>query len=123
LYPDITQAIQDITSIKPRQKILAKKVLKKKELTPKDVIESIQDERSGGADGEAEDEETRGTPSVEVQEERVKRKQGAQHILRYCRLLQMSEWNTEEPVDGITAAGGPPSPVFSHTDWTVNTVF
>ncbi|KAM4591537.1 filensin [Odontesthes bonariensis] len=72
---DITQAIQDITSIKPRQKILAKKVLKKKELTPKDVMESIQDERSGGADGVVEDEEMRGTSSVEVQEERVKRKQ------------------------------------------------
>uniref|UniRef100_A0A3B4UCA6 Filensin n=1 Tax=Seriola dumerili TaxID=41447 RepID=A0A3B4UCA6_SERDU len=42
---DITQAIQDITSIKPRQKILAKKVLKKKELTPKDVIDSVQEER------------------------------------------------------------------------------
>uniref|UniRef100_A0A667YY90 Filensin n=1 Tax=Myripristis murdjan TaxID=586833 RepID=A0A667YY90_9TELE len=46
---DITQAIQDITSIKPRQKNQARKVLKKKELTPKDVIDSGQDERSGGA--------------------------------------------------------------------------
>uniref|UniRef100_A0AAQ4RDL3 Filensin n=1 Tax=Gasterosteus aculeatus aculeatus TaxID=481459 RepID=A0AAQ4RDL3_GASAC len=34
---DITQVIQDITSIKPRQKILAKKVLKIKEMTPKDA--------------------------------------------------------------------------------------
>uniref|UniRef100_A0A3Q1EM53 Filensin n=1 Tax=Acanthochromis polyacanthus TaxID=80966 RepID=A0A3Q1EM53_9TELE len=40
---NITQAIQDITSIKPRQKILAKKVLKKKELTPKD---EVQEERA-----------------------------------------------------------------------------
>uniref|UniRef100_A0A3Q3JZI5 Filensin n=1 Tax=Monopterus albus TaxID=43700 RepID=A0A3Q3JZI5_MONAL len=39
---DITKAIQDITSMKPRQKILAKKVLKKKELTPKDVMDSEQ---------------------------------------------------------------------------------
>uniref|UniRef100_A0A3Q3SVL4 Filensin n=1 Tax=Mastacembelus armatus TaxID=205130 RepID=A0A3Q3SVL4_9TELE len=46
---DITQAIQDITSIKPRQKIWAKKVLKKKELTPKDVIDSGQEERNGEA--------------------------------------------------------------------------
>ncbi|XP_029305992.1 filensin [Cottoperca gobio] len=72
---DITQAIQDITSVKPRQKILAKKVLKKKELTPRDVMDSGQEERNGGAAGEAPDEETKGIPSVEVQEERVKRKE------------------------------------------------
>ncbi|XP_035518811.1 filensin [Morone saxatilis] len=71
---DITQAMQDITSIKPRQKILAKKVLKKKELTPKDVMDSGQEERNGEAAGEAPDEETKGIPE-EVQEERVKRKQ------------------------------------------------
>uniref|UniRef100_A0A3P8SQI8 Filensin n=1 Tax=Amphiprion percula TaxID=161767 RepID=A0A3P8SQI8_AMPPE len=69
---DITQAIQDITSIKPRQKILAKKVLKKKELTPKDVMDNGQEDRNGGASGEAPDEETK-VPSEEVQEERVKR--------------------------------------------------
>ncbi|KAM7385502.1 hypothetical protein PAMP_001584 [Pampus punctatissimus] len=67
---DITQAIQDITSVKPRQKILAKKVLKKKELTPKDVTDIAQEERSGGAAGETPDEETKGIPSVGVQEER-----------------------------------------------------
>uniref|UniRef100_A0A4W6DGH5 Filensin n=1 Tax=Lates calcarifer TaxID=8187 RepID=A0A4W6DGH5_LATCA len=50
---DITQAIQDITSIKPRQKILAKRVLKKKELTPRDVIDNGQEEKNGGAHGEA----------------------------------------------------------------------
>ncbi|XP_070771900.1 filensin [Enoplosus armatus] len=72
---DITQAIQDITSIKPRQKILAKKVLKKKELTPKDVMDSGLEERNGGATGEALDEEMKGIPSEEVQEERVKRKE------------------------------------------------
>ncbi|KAM9726957.1 filensin [Menidia menidia] len=72
---DITQAIQDITSIKPRQKILAKKVMKKKELTAKDVIEGVQEERNDRASGEAGDEETRGAPSVEVQEEAVKRKE------------------------------------------------
>uniref|UniRef100_A0A3B4UBJ5 Beaded filament structural protein 1 n=1 Tax=Seriola dumerili TaxID=41447 RepID=A0A3B4UBJ5_SERDU len=72
---DITQAIQDITSIKPRQKILAKKVLKKKELTPKDVIDSGQEERNGGAHGETPDEETKGIPSEQVQEERVKRQE------------------------------------------------
>ncbi|XP_034408015.1 filensin isoform X2 [Cyclopterus lumpus] len=66
---DITQVIQDITSIKPRQKILAKKVLKKKELTPKDVMDSGQEDRNRGAAG---DEETKGVPSVEVQQERVK---------------------------------------------------
>uniref|UniRef100_A0A672ZXM6 Filensin n=1 Tax=Sphaeramia orbicularis TaxID=375764 RepID=A0A672ZXM6_9TELE len=37
---DITRAIQDITNVKPRQKIMAKKVLKKKELTPKDVMDN-----------------------------------------------------------------------------------
>ncbi|XP_059215301.1 filensin [Centropristis striata] len=69
---DITQAIQDITSIKPRQKILAKKVLKKKELTPKDVMDSGQEEKNGG---ETPDDEMKGIPSVEVGEERVKRKE------------------------------------------------
>ncbi|XP_045926963.1 filensin [Micropterus dolomieu] len=72
---DITQAIQDITSIKPRQKIMAKKVLKKKELTPKDVMDSGQEDRNGGAAGEALDEEIRGIPSEEVQEEGVRRKE------------------------------------------------
>ncbi|XP_064789193.1 filensin-like [Oncorhynchus masou masou] len=47
---DITQAIQDITSIKPRQKNLTKKVLKKKEISPKDVMDSGQEERVGGAE-------------------------------------------------------------------------
>uniref|UniRef100_A0A3B4FGG9 Filensin n=1 Tax=Pundamilia nyererei TaxID=303518 RepID=A0A3B4FGG9_9CICH len=40
---DITQAIQEITSIKPRQKIMVKKGLKKKDLTPKDS-EEVQEE-------------------------------------------------------------------------------
>ncbi|XP_062286797.1 filensin [Scomber scombrus] len=70
---DITQAIQDITSIKPRQKILAKKVLKKKELTPKDVIDSGQEDRNGGVAGDAPDEETRVIPSEGMQEDMVKR--------------------------------------------------
>ncbi|XP_071393306.1 filensin [Centroberyx affinis] len=70
---DITQAIQDITSIKPRQKNLAKKVLKKKELTPKDVMDSGPEERSGGATGEAADEEMKGVTTEEVQEEEVQR--------------------------------------------------
>uniref|UniRef100_A0A3B3UXD4 Filensin n=1 Tax=Poecilia latipinna TaxID=48699 RepID=A0A3B3UXD4_9TELE len=56
---NITQAIQDITSIKPRQKILTKKVLKKKELTPKDVIDSGQEERNTG---EGDDEESNDVP-------------------------------------------------------------
>uniref|UniRef100_A0A3Q3L4E6 Filensin n=1 Tax=Labrus bergylta TaxID=56723 RepID=A0A3Q3L4E6_9LABR len=62
---DITLAIQDITSIKPRQKILAKKVFKKKELSPKDVIDSGQEEKNGVTSGEALDEETKGIPSEE----------------------------------------------------------
>uniref|UniRef100_A0A3Q3ECL2 Filensin n=1 Tax=Labrus bergylta TaxID=56723 RepID=A0A3Q3ECL2_9LABR len=70
---DITLAIQDITSIKPRQKILAKKVFKKKELSPKDVIDSGQEEKNGVTSGEALDEETKGIPSEEVQEEKVTR--------------------------------------------------
>eukprot|EP00063_Salmo_salar_P035268 XP_014010103.1 PREDICTED: filensin [Salmo salar] len=47
---DITQAIQDISSVKPRQKNLAKKVMKKKEISPKDVMDSGQDERVSGAE-------------------------------------------------------------------------
>lgn len=67
---DITQAIQDITNIKPRQKFMAKKVLKKKDLTPRDVMDSTQDERSGGDAAE----DVSGSPD-RVQEEWVKRKE------------------------------------------------
>lgn len=74
MCPDITQAIQDITSVKPRQKILAKKVLKKN-LTPKDVMDSGQEERNGGTAGEAAEEDTKGILSEEVQEENVRRKE------------------------------------------------
>ncbi|KAB5582041.1 hypothetical protein PHYPO_G00182620 [Pangasianodon hypophthalmus] len=42
---DITQAFQDIASAKPRQKSQAKKVIKKKELTSKDVTEDVQEEK------------------------------------------------------------------------------
>lgn len=56
---DITQAIQVITNVKPRQKNLAKKVTKKKELTPKDVIDSGQEERGAG------EEDRRGAEDVE----------------------------------------------------------
>ncbi|CAB1450338.1 unnamed protein product [Pleuronectes platessa] len=65
---DITQAIQDITSVKPRQKFLAKKVMKKRELCQKDVIDSGHEDINVGAPGEA--------PEVEeVLEERVKRQE------------------------------------------------
>ncbi|KAM4730536.1 filensin [Anableps anableps] len=69
---DITQAIQDITSIKPRQKTLAKKVLKKKELSPKDIIDSSKEERKVG---EGEDEESNGVSSGEVQVDKVKQEE------------------------------------------------
>ncbi|XP_046885510.1 filensin [Hypomesus transpacificus] len=59
---DLTQAIQDITNIKPRQKNLAKKVMKKREITPKDVMDSGQDEKAG----EATEDQKRG---LAVQEE------------------------------------------------------
>lgn len=67
---DITQAIQDITNIKPRQKFMAKKVLKKKDLSPKDVMDSSQEDRNGGDAG---DEASRSPDTV--QEEWVKRKE------------------------------------------------
>ncbi|XP_060727312.1 filensin [Tachysurus vachellii] len=41
---DITQAFQDIASVKPRQKNQAKKVIKKKEVSSKDVTENMQEE-------------------------------------------------------------------------------
>ncbi|KAK3553841.1 hypothetical protein QTP70_012189 [Hemibagrus guttatus] len=41
---DITQAFQDIASVKPRQKNQAKKVVKKKELSSKDMTEDVQEE-------------------------------------------------------------------------------
>uniref|UniRef100_H2LPQ0 Beaded filament structural protein 1 n=1 Tax=Oryzias latipes TaxID=8090 RepID=H2LPQ0_ORYLA len=68
---DITQAIQDFTNMKPRQKVHAKKVMRKKELSPKDVIDNSQE----GRDEEAGNEETRGVPPEERQEERVKTKE------------------------------------------------
>uniref|UniRef100_A0A3P9J9U7 Filensin n=1 Tax=Oryzias latipes TaxID=8090 RepID=A0A3P9J9U7_ORYLA len=40
---DITQAIQDFTNMKPRQKVHAKKAMRKKELSPKDVIDNTQE--------------------------------------------------------------------------------
>ncbi|XP_051504518.1 filensin-like [Myxocyprinus asiaticus] len=43
---DITQAIQDITNIKPRQKNLAKKVYKKKKITSKGPLEGGLEERA-----------------------------------------------------------------------------
>ncbi|XP_047459160.1 filensin [Mugil cephalus] len=79
---DITQAIQDITSIKPRQKILAKKVLKKKDLTPKDVMDSRQEERNDGASGEAPDEKTKMFPSEQVLEENVEKKEQSPNFTR-----------------------------------------
>ncbi|KAI1896885.1 hypothetical protein AGOR_G00099470 [Albula goreensis] len=65
---DITQAIQDITSVKPRQKIMAKKGLKKKELNPKDMVDSGQEESRGGS------EDNRG-PGEEVEGEVQKEEQ------------------------------------------------
>ncbi|KAM4607189.1 filensin [Polymixia lowei] len=70
---DITQAIQDITSVKPRQKIMAKKVLKKKELSPKDVMDSGQDERTGEFSGDFVEEERMEKTNEEGQEENVQR--------------------------------------------------
>lgn len=45
-FLDINQVIQDITSVKPRQKTLAKKVLKKKEITSKGAMESGLEKRT-----------------------------------------------------------------------------
>ncbi|XP_030628760.1 filensin [Chanos chanos] len=50
---DITQAIQDITNVKPRQKN-QKKVIKKKEITSKDLTDNGQEEKSQGDPGEEE---------------------------------------------------------------------
>uniref|UniRef100_A0A3P9KCQ9 Filensin n=1 Tax=Oryzias latipes TaxID=8090 RepID=A0A3P9KCQ9_ORYLA len=43
---DITNAIQDFTNMKPRQKVHAKKAMRKKELSPKDVIDNSQEGRN-----------------------------------------------------------------------------
>ncbi|NXB00170.1 BFSP1 protein, partial [Cnemophilus loriae] len=42
---DITQAMQDIASVKPRQKALTKKIARKKELMSKDITDSYSPER------------------------------------------------------------------------------
>ncbi|NXQ84706.1 BFSP1 protein, partial [Nyctibius grandis] len=43
---DITQAVQDITSVKPRQKALTKKIARKKELVSKDITDGLSPERT-----------------------------------------------------------------------------
>nr|XP_055027145.1 filensin [Misgurnus anguillicaudatus] len=62
---DITQAIQDITNIKPRQKNLTNKVFKKKEITSKGAIDSGLEERTA--------EEFEKEKNREVMEEQVVR--------------------------------------------------
>lgn len=42
---DITQAVQDIASVKPRQKALTKKIARKKELMSKDITDGLSPER------------------------------------------------------------------------------
>ncbi|KAM6366209.1 filensin [Alca torda] len=42
---DITQAVQDIASVKPRQKALTKKIARKKELMSKDITDGVSPER------------------------------------------------------------------------------
>ncbi|NXG82921.1 BFSP1 protein, partial [Stercorarius parasiticus] len=42
---DITQAVQDIASVKPRQKALTKKIARKKELKSKDITDGLSPER------------------------------------------------------------------------------
>ncbi|XP_074673357.1 filensin [Strix aluco] len=43
---DITQAMQDIASVKPRQKALTKKIARKKELISKDITDGLSPERT-----------------------------------------------------------------------------
>ncbi|NXN36079.1 BFSP1 protein, partial [Rhinoptilus africanus] len=43
---DITQAAQDIASVKPRQKALTKKIARKKELMSKDITDGLSPERT-----------------------------------------------------------------------------
>ncbi|KFP06343.1 Filensin [Calypte anna] len=45
---DITQAMQDIASVKPRQKALTKKIARKKELMSKDLTDGLSPERMYG---------------------------------------------------------------------------
>ncbi|XP_028844462.1 filensin [Denticeps clupeoides] len=61
---DITQAMQDITNVKPRQKNLSRKVIKKKEITTKDVIDSGLEERTASGDNTQEEK-----PGLEEKEE------------------------------------------------------
>ncbi|XP_035262358.1 filensin [Anguilla anguilla] len=81
---DITQAIQDITSIKPRQKILAKKGLKKKELSPKDMVDSGLEEKTGPErqqqQEEEAEEEARGAGREQDVEGEVRREEHALHF-------------------------------------------
>ncbi|KAK6328705.1 hypothetical protein J4Q44_G00006830, partial [Coregonus suidteri] len=80
---DITQAIQDITSVKPRQKNMAKKVLKKKEISPKDVMDSGQEERVGGA--EHMEDEKRGVAGEEGELKREEQRSRACTHPRTCQ--------------------------------------
>ncbi|KAM9383309.1 filensin [Phaethornis superciliosus] len=54
---DITQAMQDIASVKPRQKALTKKIARKKELMSKDLTDGLSPERMYGRTLEGFDED------------------------------------------------------------------
>lgn len=73
-FIDITQAMQDITSVKSRQKNLAKKVNKKREITPRDVMDSGLEERLSGVDHLEDDKK-----GLKVEEEEVRREDISVH--------------------------------------------
>lgn len=66
-FPDITQVIQDITNVKPRQKYFAKKVLKKKEITSRGASGGLEEKPA-----EELEEEEKGLIMEEQQQEAPK---------------------------------------------------
>lgn len=115
LSADITQAVQDITNVKPRQKNLTKKVLKMQEISPKNVRNSEVEEKAGvELEGVAEDSEERvtdvGQPfmsPIVCPEDVPDGTQISKAIDTLCNIIQerMHQHTRQEPIADFYAKG------------------
>uniref|UniRef100_A0A3B3RR57 Beaded filament structural protein 1, filensin n=1 Tax=Paramormyrops kingsleyae TaxID=1676925 RepID=A0A3B3RR57_9TELE len=109
---DITQAVQDITNVKPRQKNLAKKVLKMQEISPKNVRNSEVEEKAGvELEDVAEDSEERvtgvGQPFMSPTEDVPDGTQISKAIDTLCNIIQerMHQHRRQEPIADFYTKG------------------
>nr|XP_023697794.1 LOW QUALITY PROTEIN: filensin [Paramormyrops kingsleyae] len=112
LFADITQAVQDITNVKPRQKNLAKKVLKMQEISPKNVRNSEVEEKAGvELEDVAEDSEERvtgvGQPFMSPTEDVPDGTQISKAIDTLCNIIQerMHQHRRQEPIADFYTKG------------------